>query len=274
MLSFFTYKVKEQSQQPVNQSRYSSPFSPTSRLLIGTHRQNLDASNPNQRNFTATVPQDYLENLRSSNLTKIQLDHIEKNILNQLTELQANTNYLSNQNSNISSNLFQNDSSSVSNFSNKNSPTYNTNYSTNQYSSLSSNLVTFPNLESSSLPRFNHDKNRSNNAFDSDSLGERISNGTSDESTNIEIIERPMTSMTSRKNVSFNNDIDVRIFPKNSKNPKIIESYLLPLTQPKQLQPQNIYQSEPINNDENVPNSSFNLNQTNNTGIFLHQQRF
>ena len=215
------------------------------------------------------MPQDYLENLRSSNLTKIQLDHIEKNILNQLTELQANTNYLGNQNSDSSPNFFQNDSSSVSNFSNKNSPIYNTNYSTNQYSSLSSNLVTFPNLESSSLPRFNHEKNRSNNAFDSDSLGERISNETSDESTNIEIIERPMTSMTSRKNVSFNNDIDVRIFPKNSKNPKIIESYLLPLTQPKQLQSQNIYQSEPISNDENVPNSSFNLNQKNNTGIFF-----
>ena len=216
------------------------------------------------------MPQDYLENLRSSNLTKIQLDHIEKNILNQLTELQANTNYLSSQSTESSSNLFQNDSLSASNFSTKNSPVYNTN-NTNQYSSLSSNLVTFPNLESTSLPRFNHEKNRSNNAYDLDSLGERISNGTSDESTNIEIIERPMTSMTSRKNVSFNNDIDVRIFPKNSKNPKIIESYLLPLTQPKQLQQSNVMyqQSEPITNDENAPISPFNLNQNNNLGMLI-----
>jgi len=160
-----------------------------------------------------------------------------------------------------SPNIFQNDSPPVSSYSTNN---------TNQYSSLSSNLVTFPNLESSSLPRFNHEKkfDRSNNAFELDSLGERISNSTSDESTNIEIIERPMTSMTSRKNVSFNNDIDVRIFPKNSKNPKMIESYLLPMTQSKQSSQQQIYQqTEPIINEENINGNSYNSK--NNLGNYL-----
>jgi hypothetical protein len=121
------------------------------------------------------------------------------------------------------------------------------------------------------LPRFNHEKkfDRSNNAFELDSLGERISNGTSDESTNIEIIERPMTSMTSRKNVSFNNDIDVRIFPKNSKNSKMIESYLLPMTQSKQSSHQQIYQqTEPIMNEENINGNSYNINSKNNLGNY------
>ena len=52
--------------------------------MLDALRQNLDANNPNQRTYTATVPQDYLDNLRSSNLTKLQLDHIEKNLANQL----------------------------------------------------------------------------------------------------------------------------------------------------------------------------------------------
>lgn len=38
-----------------------------------------------------------------------------------------------------------------------------------------------------------------------------------------------MTSMTNRR-VSFNKEIDVRVYPKNSKNTKLIESYLMPLT--------------------------------------------
>lgn len=42
-------------------------------------------------------------------------------------------------------------------------------------------------------------------------------------------LERPMTSMTNRR-VSFNKEIDVRVYPKNSKNTKLIESYLMPLT--------------------------------------------
>ena len=44
-----------------------------------------------------------------------------------------------------------------------------------------------------------------------------------------EPIERPMTSTMSRR-VSFNKEIDVRVFMKNSKNTKLIESYLQPLT--------------------------------------------
>ena len=46
------------------------------------------------------------------------------------------------------------------------------------------------------------------------------------ESSNIEIIDRPTIS---RKNVSFNKDIDVGIFRKDAKNLKLIESYLQPL---------------------------------------------
>lgn len=46
------------------------------------------------------------------------------------------------------------------------------------------------------------------------------------ESSNIEIIDRPTIG---RKNVSFNKDIDVGIFRKDSKNLKLIESYLQPL---------------------------------------------
>ena len=263
---FFFSQVKEQNQNSATQSRSSSPFS-SNRCMIGTHRQNLDANNPNQRTFTATIPQDYFDGVRSSNLTKVQLDHIEKNLLNQLNDLQSSIQHLNN-NSENSTNLFQNESSSsVSNFNTKN-PLFTNN--SNQYTSLSGNLASFPNLESASLSRFTHDKkiDRSNNNSELDSLGERISNGTSDESTNIEIIERPMTSMTSRKNVSFNNDIDVRIFPKNSKNPKIIESYLLPLTQPKQLSYSQSHQ-QPVDtafNDENEPNNTYTSNIKNSSG--------
>jgi hypothetical protein len=46
------------------------------------------------------------------------------------------------------------------------------------------------------------------------------------DSTNIEMIEKPSMS---RKNVSFNKDIDVRIFRKNSKNLKALENYMQPL---------------------------------------------
>lgn len=38
-----------------------------------------------------------------------------------------------------------------------------------------------------------------------------------------------MTSTMNRR-VSFNKEIDVRVFTKNSKNTKLIESYLQPLT--------------------------------------------
>ncbi len=51
------------------------------------------------------------------------------------------------------------------------------------------------------------------------------------DSSNIDIIDRPNLSST-RKNVSFNKDIDVGIFRKDSKNLKLIESYLQPLPVP------------------------------------------
>lgn len=63
--------------------------------------------------------------------------------------------------------------------------------------------------------------------------------GSSSTESTIEIIDRQQlqngtsnNSMNgSKKNVSFNKDIDVRIFRKNSKNSKILESYMLPLPQ-------------------------------------------
>ena len=237
--------------------------------MIGALRQNLDSTNPNQRTYTAIVPQDYLDSLRSSNLTKLQLDHIEKNISNQLSELQQHQiNYLNSHSTDSISNFFQSDSS------NSNFPIASTANNKQQYTSLGGNLVSFPNLESSSLNRFEKKVDRSNNnSSDLDSLGERTSNDiVSDESTNIEIIERPMTSLTSRKNVSFNKDIDVRIFPKNSKNSKIIESYLLPMSQPSSKPPQQQerhqqihqqVQSEPLSAiDDNLSNAPNNNSYT------------
>ena len=76
------------------------------------------------------------------------------------------------------------------------------------------------------------------------------------ETINQEPIERPMTS-SSRKNVSFNSEIDVRVFAKNSKNPKIFESYLRPLT----------VQSP---NQTKVVNSSLTFDPRQNTGDFSH----
>jgi len=51
------------------------------------------------------------------------------------------------------------------------------------------------------------------------------------DSSSIDVIDRPNLT-NSRKNVSFNKDIDVGIYRKDSKNLKLIESYLQPLPVP------------------------------------------
>jgi hypothetical protein len=43
-------------------------------------------------------------------------------------------------------------------------------------------------------------------------------------------INNTFTTTANNKNVKFNNDIDVRVFNKNSKNTRIIDAYVLPLT--------------------------------------------
>lgn len=63
------------------------------------------------------------------------------------------------------------------------------------------------------------------------------------DSSSIDIIERPL-----RKNVSFNKDIDVGIFRKDSKNLKLIESYLQPLPIPQIIQ---VAEQIPVKDESN-----------------------
>ncbi len=55
-----------------------------------------------------------------------------------------------------------------------------------------------------------------------------MNSSTNSEVTNLEILDKSALS-SSRKNVTFNKDIDVRIFNKNAKNSNIVDSYVLPL---------------------------------------------
>ena len=99
--------------------------------------------------------------------------------------------------------------------------------------------------------------NRANSAsgFTSDIMTHnRITSGSASTSelTNFELIDK---AITSRKNVTFNKDIDVRIFNKNGKNSKIVDSYVLPLAHQQQhvhvegsskFKQDNLYGSDPI----------------------------
>lgn len=193
------------------------------------NNNNLINNNNNQNNPKLNSPRQTIEsdinflnndlNDSSLNFTKSELNFLNKDINDSAT----------------------NSSNSITN---NNKATYqNININSNKYNNTNESLVLFPSIDLSSTNNitnnnsYNNNNNSNNkkpdrfsNNSDLDSLTDRVHTDSS-ELTNIELIqERPMTtSMTSRKIVSFNKDIDVRIFPKNSKNSKAIESYLLPI---------------------------------------------
>lgn len=208
---FCWYKVKEQelgSKQHTPRSSFSA--NSPNRCVIGTYKSNPDPRYPNQRIYSATIPKDYFESVRNSNITNTQLYTIDQNIANGLSQIQ---------NSTSSASRVVEPSAVGGFFNNSFSDTLSTGSAGNTESEQSFNM-----MQSGGNKRHQN----GNTDFDLNAMIDNNSNE-SIEST-IEIIER-QNNASNKKNVSFNKDIDVRIFRKNSKNSKILESYMLPLPQ-------------------------------------------
>ena len=94
--------------------------------------------------------------------------------------------------------------------------------------------------------------NKNHNRTASDYLFNEKSNALK-ETTNLELIDR---AMSRRKEVSFNKDIDVRIFRKDSKNLKLIESYLQPLSVQPLLEQQKFNKDDSTKSLEQKPNGN------------------
>lgn len=201
------------------------------KCVIGSYRANVDPRYPNQRAFSATIPKDYLENLRTSNITSIQLNTIDQNIITNLDKIQQQQQQQqlqSQRNTNNNYNTFENlDKLNLSSPTEPIHPLYNHNNFYN--TSCSDSFGSIPNTDSEHSFRMMNNFAKSSNDKTSSprNLIDGDPNNSSDSIT--EIIERQNTS--NKKNVSFNKDIDVRVFRKNSKNSKIFESFMLPLPQ-------------------------------------------
>jgi hypothetical protein len=156
--------------------------------------------------------------LRGSQITDIQINQIDQRINSQLAA--------------ISSQRSQGETPTSPNASNQNH--------TNNENSMVNSINLFPHLIENSTNTNNSEfamnskhvlmkkfdrSNTNSSDLDSEHINSTEQFEDSD-STNIEILEKPSMS---RKNVSFNKDIDVRIFRKNSKNMKALENYMQPL---------------------------------------------
>jgi hypothetical protein len=242
--------------------------------LIGSYQANIDPNYPNQRAFSATIPKDYFESVRNANITQLQLNAIDQNIASNLEKIRHH-NHSSPNSVDLSSEsllVVSSPRQSQSNYNTSASDSFgSTITNTNTDSDQSFNMML------NRLQKNSHDNKPSlmmmsptsggggsecgaagSSAFDLDT------NLNIDENESmIEIIERQQQTNTSnKKNVSFNKDIDVRVFRKNSKNSRLLESFMLPL--PSQ---QEKYQHQLQPQQQQPPKGHDNYNHTNSNGM-------
>ncbi|CAF0737625.1 unnamed protein product [Brachionus calyciflorus] len=172
------------------------------KCTIGTYRANIDSNNLTERIYSAPVPKEYFDTVRNINITNLQLDKIDQTISNQLSQLNSQ-----------STPTLESDSNRYF-FANNYSPIPNQN--------LTDSYLNFASLDT----KYKSESRMSDHSVPT----ERVS---SPDSAFHAYSDRQInTTSTNKKNVSFNKDIDVRIFRKNSKNlTKIVDSFMLPLPQ-------------------------------------------
>lgn len=242
-------QVKEQEK-----SNIAARSNTIDRCFIGTYQGNIDPKNPNWRTFSAPIPRDYFDNLRTKNVTDVQLNAIDQLISNQLATLpSANSTPRSAESITTTPQIGQDNfvssapSTPIPSVTQPHlQPNYN-NDSFNDSGVLQSGLIeplndsTNSNIVHSLLSRKRHQSAHHNlpsrvNSAASSSL-QSYSTIMSEFNNELDLSQNVVDRLiTSRKNVTFNNDIDVRIFNKNAKNSKnVMDSYVLPL------QPQQVY---------------------------------
>jgi hypothetical protein len=238
------------------------------RCFIGAYQGNIDQKNPTQRTYSAPIPREYYENLRNSTITNVQLSAIDQIISNQLASLPPSThpptNTSTQQQATTTTPLaarFNNEHFSDHHASNSNLLASNSSNTTESLTSglSSESLLQFQKEErvqpveataaeaafafNLSRPKRVTNRPSSSVSFGSIERGNTTNKENSfnyqmnrpmssmansgSEMTNLEILDKSLGS--SRKNVTFNKEIDVRIFNKNAKNSNIVDSYVLPL---------------------------------------------
>lgn len=173
------------------------------------------------------MPKEFFDNIRNTNITSIQLEKIEQSVSSQLAQIQIQplTPRSSENDFHNEKNFFLNDKNPIS-FTN---------------TVTSTEFVSFPNLESKKPEQLSSSSTITTSSSNTDLQSDKMSDHFV--SNDIELIEKPVLNTSNnnmnsnnlnqhKKIVSFNNDIDVRIYRKNSKHSaKIVDSYLLPLAQ-------------------------------------------
>ena len=217
-----------------------------SSIVVGAYKANVDANNQNQRIFSANIPRNHYENIRKANIESIQFETAELQLIKQLSQIQPlnKSVELKNQliNGSNNNNLIQNNTkpNEIKQDTNKilfekidkKSPLVSKVQKTELKSSSFENLENFSSYRSldsynstnqiaQEQPYQNNTKNK--NIVDSQytttnsssplTINELLNNSINTISTE-NFFERPMTG--TRKNVSFNNAIDIRTYPKTA----------------------------------------------------------
>ncbi len=215
------------------------------KCVIGTNQSNKDPKQINRRVFSATIPRRYLEDIRNTNITELQLNNVNTKLMENLKKL--NTESSNNLNTSsietesiISLNSMNKDESSLSLFADTKSsanssqtffsaPTNSQSLLKNKLNSISNasineSILNFQNSEVGNNEKivFIDTKSFSNNNNSKNKLSDSVNFFSSENSE----------SGASKKFVSFNKDIDVRLYPKNTKlSNKMFEPLILPLAQ-------------------------------------------
>jgi hypothetical protein len=215
----------------------------TKKCLIGTNQSNKDPKQINRRVFSATIPRKYLDDIRNTNITDLQLMNVNTKLMENIKKLNTESNNLNSSaietESIISLNNLIKDESSLSLFADtkssaNSSQTFFSPSTTNSQSLLKNKLNSASNtsINESILNFQNSDVANDEKIVFIDTKSSNNNSCKNKLSDNFFASENSESNGISKKFVSFNKDIDVRLYPKNTKlSNKIFEPLILPLAQ-------------------------------------------